>query len=249
LKFWMKHYYHRMDFILPQSDFSKKYLFELGVNTPSEVVSNGVDLNVFKKETDPYVLGYLKRKYYIDTENDFNVVFLGRLSKEKCIETLIYATKLVSDKNLNIKCHIIGNGTMKDELINLARDLGLSKKVSFLGHIPRIDLIGILSLCDLYVHTSEIELEGMALLEAMACNLPILVSDSRTSASSQFVQNNGELFEHKNSLDLSNKIINLMNDKELCKRYGVNSLEVAKRYSFDENMDKLSNILSRGLSI
>lgn len=247
IEFSMRIYYKNVDFVIPQSEFSKRLLLEIGIRLPSEIVSNGVDLNIYKKEDDQLLLAYIKRKYSIDTENFFNIAFLGRLSKEKSVETLIYATKQLVDKGKKINVFLIGNGTEKDYLVNLTRDLSLLNHVKLLGHIPTIDLIGVLSLCNIYVHPSEIELEGMALLEAMACGLPIIVSDSKLSASSQFVNTNGELFENKNSLDLSNKLLRYVENPDLLKNLSAASLETAKQYSFDQNMNKLSKLLADNL--
>jgi glycosyltransferase involved in cell wall biosynthesis len=86
------------------------------------------------------------------------------------------------------------------------------------------------------------ELEGMVVLEAMACGKPIIIANSKESASRFFVDENGLLFEPKNPADLSEKILTLLNDKILREKMGQKSLEMSKHYDINKSVLKLEEL-------
>ncbi len=239
----MRIYYSQARHILPQSRFSAELLKRYTQNENVTIISNGVDTKQFKKLPKD-VVEYIADKFHLNV-NDFNIAFLGRMSKEKCVEDLINAFSEFVKIRTNARLVLIGNGPYKDELINLVRELKLVGKVSFLGYISKADVIGVLNVCDVYAHPSEIELEGMSLLEAMACGKPIVVSDSPLSASSQFVENNGFTYNHHNIIDLRDKLLKMYDSKiegslEILSQ---KSLNIAQKYSFNESVAKLNDLL------
>jgi hypothetical protein len=79
----------------------------------------------------------------------------------------------------------------------------------------------------------------MVVLEAMACGKPILIANSKESASVDFVQGNGFLFKSGDSVDLSKKISKLLEDDILRKKMGKKSLELSRNYDINRSVDKL----------
>ena len=76
----------------------------------------------------------------------------------------------------------------------MARSLDVAPHVTFCGFVPDDELPAAISAADLFVMPSLAELEGMAVLEAMACGKPLLIADAPYSAATDFVQDNGRLF-------------------------------------------------------
>jgi glycosyltransferase involved in cell wall biosynthesis len=88
---------------------------------------------------------------------------------------VLEALALVSRKHRRCRCLIVGRGPLEDELRAKSRELGLSESVRFLGFSE--DVRPYLETADVYVSASEKEGLPLALVEAMACGLPTVVTD------------------------------------------------------------------------
>lgn len=110
-----------------------------------------------------------------EENSDILIVNMGRLSEPKGQWHLIRAMKYVNKYNKNAKLKIIGEGSYRDILEKLIKDLSLEKIVELSGYIkdPFIEL----SKGDIYVSSSLWEGLPMALVEAGNCNLPIISTD------------------------------------------------------------------------
>ena len=101
----------------------------------------------------------------------------GELIKRKNHESIILAIAQISDNSLVYL--ICGHGQLESYLKGLVKELGIESKVIFAGY--RLDIIEIYQMADLYVFPSYQEGLPMALLEAMACGIPVVCSDIRGS--------------------------------------------------------------------
>ena len=125
------------------------------------VISNGV--------TDDFFL--------VPRESDSQVrrlLFVGRLSAHKNVATLLQALELV-DKTLGLD--IIGDGECRLQLEHLVNAKGLCN-VRFYGQLSRDEIKRFYSTCSAFVLPSTVEVQGIVLLEAMACRVPIIVTEA-----------------------------------------------------------------------
>jgi glycosyltransferase involved in cell wall biosynthesis len=106
---------------------------------------------------------------------DFLLVCAARLSEIKRIDILLHAIARVSRDNLHCKCVIVGDGPLREQLWEQAREMGLSDHVFFEGF--REDVRPYLQAGSAFVLTSRAEGLPLAVLEAMACGLPCIVTD------------------------------------------------------------------------
>src|SRR5699024_8269918 len=103
----------------------------------------------------------------------FLILSVGELNKNKNHETIIRSIAKLSD--LNVHYVICGQGPLKNYLRELSIELGIEKRVHLLGY--REDIPEICKVSDVFAFPSIREGLGMAALEAMASNLPILTSN------------------------------------------------------------------------
>jgi glycosyltransferase involved in cell wall biosynthesis len=115
---------------------------------------------------------------------------VGRLAKEKRHNLVMAAIKQSKFKD-KIQLVVTGQGALRAELIDLGNTL---PNPAFFEYVSQEKLISLFNTADLFIHASEIELEGMAVLEAIGCGLPALISDAEHSASAQFALNDDFLF-------------------------------------------------------
>jgi len=148
--------------------------------------------------------------HFIDGSNDYieehpgdYLIYVGRLTKEKGIMTLIDAAIKIGD----CKLKIIGEGPLKDDLIAYTKSRKAENYIEFLGHKSHEDVIKLLQNCKFLVIPSEwYEVTGLVIIEAFACGKPVI--GSRIGGIPELVKDHktGLLFEPGNADDLSSKI-------------------------------------------
>ncbi len=203
----------------------------------SVVISNGINAAEFRTVD----VGDFYERYAIPRDT-INLVFVGRLFPEKSIDTLIKAVPYITKRHPKVHVMIVGGGHLRRKLEVLAEDLGVAHQVTFLGLVSEEDKLFAYNASDIFVLPSFAELEGMVVLEAMACGKPIIISDSKMSASRYFVEDNGFLFETANPEHLADRALRLILDAELRKEMGEASREKSKQYDIHRSVDSLENV-------
>jgi glycosyltransferase involved in cell wall biosynthesis len=241
---WLKNICNKSCEIITTTKFSKKLAKEYGVDRKIHAISCGIDFSEFNpgKISDiPF-----REKYNLKNKKYF--LFVGRLMKEKNLSLLIKASSLINWKeNPQLKIVIVGEGPDTEELKFLARDLNVEKHIIFTGRIDDGLLKSAYKGCEALVHPSLVELEGLTVLEAMAFGKPILIANSKTSASPKFVKSNGFLIHPDNPKDLARKITFLMNNNKILEKFGRKSFKKIKRYSIEKSIDKIEKVLIRNI--
>lgn len=135
-------------------------------------------------------------------KDDFLLLSVGELNKNKNHEVVIRA--LAELKNPKIKYAICGKGPLKEYLEDLAVKLGVRNQLFLLGF--RTDVIEICKSADVFVFPSKREGLSVALMEAMACGLPCLVSDIRGNKELISDNEHNFLFRLQNKKELLEKL-------------------------------------------
>lgn len=112
----------------------------------------------------------------------------------------------------------------------LADRLGLSVRFGF---YPKPELLELIAMSDLYVHTSDAEIEAMSCMEAFACGRVPVIADSSKSATPQFALDRRSLFEAGNSSDLADRIDYWLEHPEERAQMEIAYAELAKQYNLD----------------
>jgi glycosyltransferase involved in cell wall biosynthesis len=147
-----------------------RLLRERGLRVPSRVISNGVDLRAYSPGPADE---RLRQRYALPPGRPL-IVSVGRLSPEKRMDVLLGAAARLEGALLAIA----GAGPDEARLRALARRLGVADRVRFLGFVPGSDLPGLYRLADVFATASEAELQGLAVMEAMAAGLPVVAVDA-----------------------------------------------------------------------
>ena len=134
----------------------------------------GVGVDV-KKYCSVVVDREVKRNQLGLAEDDFVLVSTGELNDNKNHKTVIHAVHRLN--NPSIKYLVCGQGPLENELLDLIQELGLEHQVILLGY--RTDVMEINHIADVFVFPSFREGLSVALMEAMACGLPVVCSDIR----------------------------------------------------------------------
>ena len=113
------------------------------------------------------------------TENEKLIVFVGNLSPEKGIDTLMKSVSLLvnGENKKYIKCAVIGDGVMKSELSSISQNLGLTDNMIFPGRLLPEEISIWLNACDVFCLPSYREGCPNVILEALASGCPVVASD------------------------------------------------------------------------
>lgn len=159
--------YRDADFITAVSAELAEEVRDLGVTAPVTVVPNGVDTaRVRSLAAQPFDHPFLDRGGPV-------LVSVGRLTRQKGFDLAIRALGLVPEARLLI----VGSGH-EAELRRLAAQNDVADRVAFLGF--QANPFAVMARCDLYVSASRWEGASNALLEALACGLPLVATDAPT---------------------------------------------------------------------
>jgi len=144
------------------------------------VVHNGIDplplpINTNLPGNVPARLPHSKRPVAI-RQNERVVLFLGRLTKQKGPDHFLAAAKKVLEKIKDVKFVIAGTGDMTPEVIEAVASAGLGSKVLFTGFLKVPDVERVFALADVYVMPSVSEPFGIAALEAIRHDVPVIMS-------------------------------------------------------------------------
>lgn len=237
-KLWNKYLawlYRKADLVIYPAEFGRNLLHHLvGREKPSAIISNGINIDRYKIKD----VGDFHDRFNIPKDT-INIIYVGRLYPEKSIDTLIKAIPHVIKEYPRMHVMLAGAGHVRPKLEKLVESLDINKHVTFLGLVSDEDKILAYNAGDIFVSPSFAELEGMTVLEAMACGKPIIVPNAEMNAAKFFVDNNGFLFKTADHLDLAEKILKLLNDPELREEMGKISFEKSKQYDIHRSVDLL----------
>lgn len=158
-------------------------------------------------------------KYQMGFENYFPILGTAtRLDREKGMEFLLEAAAHLKNAFPDLLLLVMGDGPIRENLIVLAKRLGITNQVRFLG--LREDVPRILRVLDIFVLPSLYEATGIVLAEAMACGKPVVTT--RVGGLPQLIQEgeDGFFVPPGDSLRLAEKIARVARDKDLARRMG-----------------------------
>ena len=212
-------------------------------NVTVEPLSNGVDLSKFGPKKAP---AKIYRKYHLPKDKPI-ALYVGRVDPEKSLSNVVSAFATVLDKVPDARLVIVGDGTDRRRLVDLAQALGIEKEVIFPGRIMPPDVMEVYRTAQLFVTASETETQGIVLIEAAATGLPLVAVDA--GAVRELCQNrkNGILCRPGDVNKLARAMINLFTDEELRKRYGEYSLEVAKQHDLNRTLQRFVEIYEEAI--
>lgn len=183
-------------------------------------IPNGVDTSMFY----PWVEDRraLRRKLGLFEEGKM-VICVGRLAPQKRVDLLIVALRQVRDRLPGARLVLVGDGPLRSELEQIVVRLGLDNSVIFAGNRP--DVAAYMQASDVFVLPSEAEGMSNAVLEAMACGLPVLVSDCEGNRELVTDGLDGMVFPRGSEKFLAQKIEALLLDTACAQRLAQAAIE------------------------
>ena len=182
------------------------------IEKKTTVIYHGIDLDIFDKEKKDQKFIYEKKETEIIIGN------AGRLTKQKGQHYFIDIAKKLVKKNINFKILIAGDGDLIEELAQRIKKNNLSDKIILLGFVK--EMTAFMNFIDIFALTSSWEGFGYVIVEAMACNKPVV--GFNISSNPEIVTHNktGFLVEYPDTTQFTDKIETLINNKKLLLKIG-----------------------------
>jgi len=211
---------NRCDRVTAPTATALMLLRDHGLRAPSQVVSNGIDLDVYSPGAADESL---RRRYALPAGRPL-ILSVGRLSPEKRADVLIEA--VAAQEEADTVLALAGSGPDEGRLRDLAVRRGVAERVRFLGFIPGTDLPGLYRLADLFAIASEAELQSLVTMEAMASGLPVVAVNAGALGELVHPGENGFLARPGRAADVAGSFDLLGRDPQLRARMSKSGLRI-----------------------
>ena len=205
------------------NEYEKKIFEKFNQTSKIEVIRNGINLETMKTKTQNF-----KKKHGIVLPF---VLFIGRFSKVKGIDILLYAIKILKDRLEleNIRFVIMGvDFGFQNQMIQMIDDFGIKEKIHLITNPSREDVIAAYSESEFLVLPSRWELSPLTPLEGFAFKKPVISTNVHGIPSTIADRKNGILVKNEDFHELAEAIMELINDKQKCLEYGLSGYNLVK---------------------
>lgn len=225
------------DGVTAVSDSLRKDTYaNLKVTRDIEVIHNFIDLDRFNKQRKDHF------RKAVAPQGEKLIVHTSNFRKVKRVQDVVAVFQKVS-KAVPSKLLLIGDGPERHNIEQLVREMSICSDVRFLGKQEMVEEI--LSICDLFIMPSETESFGLAALEAMACQVPVISSNSggmpelNIDGVTGFMSNVGDVD------DMAEKAKFILSDEARLLKFKQNALKRAKDFDINVILPRYEQYYSR----
>jgi glycosyltransferase involved in cell wall biosynthesis len=239
-RYLVKYVLRKADLITTDSNSAIRTILGFGVDEEKvKLIVHGVDLRLFHPIENKEDL-----KEELCVKQNYHVVISTRnLQPAYDVGTLIKAIPHIINECPNTYFLIVGDGTLRRQLEELAYRLGVAENVRFVGSVSNREMPKFLGVSDIFVSTSLSDTRSISLLEAMANGLPVVVTDLDGNKECVKEGVNGFLFSKGDFKALAEKIVYLLRDEDTRRRFGAISRRyVEKEGSYEKEMRKMEKL-------
>jgi glycosyltransferase involved in cell wall biosynthesis len=226
--------------ILTVSEYERQRILQHFKLPDDQVVTvyNGVGES-FKKIDDASTLQDIKKKYNLPDEYIF---FLGNTDPKKNVEGVLKSLSILRKEN-KLTFQLLMLDINRDYLQNLASRIGdteVLNHITFCGYVPNYELPAIYSMAKVFLYPSLRESFGIPLLEAMACGVPVITSN--TSSMPEVAADAAIRINPTNPAEIAAAIDNLLNDTDMQQQLITKGFERVNQFTWKNNAIKTLNI-------
>ncbi|WP_281232719.1 N-acetyl-alpha-D-glucosaminyl L-malate synthase BshA [Flavobacterium gelatinilyticum] len=231
---------NKSDYVTSVSQSLKEDTLKLfKIKNKIKVIPNFIELDRVKK--DPAAPCH---RYVMANENERIITHISNFRKVKRIPDIIKIFYNIQ-KEMPAKLMMVGDGPEKEKAEILCQELGILEKVIFFGNSNEIDKI--LCMTDLFLLPSETESFGLAALEAMACGVPVISSNSGGLPEVNFDGVSGYLSNVGNVEEMAKNAVKILKDDKTLNEFKANALEVAKKFDIKNILPKYEALYQKAI--
>ncbi|HPO49668.1 MAG TPA: glycosyltransferase, partial [Spirochaetota bacterium] len=235
-------FFDRCDEVVSPGIVTADFLVKENLKTPVTIVSNGV-------EVDKYANFNFTGKFPLDIdEKNRYLIYVGRISEEKCLRVLFESVDIIKNKHNNIRLIVVGGGPFLKKYKDMVNKMSLNDYVHFTGMIPNKDFLesGILKKMEMFVTPSTSENQPMTIIEAIMFGLPIVGADAKGNP--ELIEDNGFKCKPNDGADMADKIIRILEDDALKLKFSQKSLQLRDKYNIVNTSNKMEALYYKTLN-
>jgi len=202
------------------------------------VISNGVDLRRFHPDPDsPDERQAVTERYGLDPARPI-ILHVGRVDREKNVDDVVRAAAIAM-ASTDAQLLVVGDGNRLQDMEELARELGIARQSRFIGFVePTGDLPALYRSGSVFVLASELESEGIVILEAAACGVPIVAV--RATSMPELVEETGcgYLVPPGDVHAMADRIVQVLRDPAAQRALGQAGVAMAQSHSLDLTLER-----------
>ena len=248
-RFMAKYSLKKASAVVLDSDVQEKACIALGCDPKKIVKFPWVDLQLIlsniEKNADDKRRNADKFREKLGWHEDDPVIISTRHHEPIYnMECLMQAVPSVVEEVPTARFLILGEGSLTEKLKKSAATMGVSANVKFLGRVPFSEIPKYLEMADIYVSTSLSDGTSASLIEAMACKLPVIVTDIPGNREWIIDRSNGLLFPIQDHKSLAENIVKLFKDDASRKSLGKKAYEtVMEKADWQKNSKLLDKLI------
>lgn len=235
---WIKHlilravHNHLLNYTITNNYSAYNSSIEFGFKNKVLVIPNGIEIRPFSP----------RRKL---DDKTITIISVGRLVKSKAYETAIKCIALLKKilkNNYELKYKIVGHGPEQDSIAANIEYYGLGEEIELITYPS--DIYELLESSDIYLSTTTFEGISNAIMEAMNCALPLVVTDAGDNSRLVLNNKNGFLTAIHDYKDMAEHLCFLIENPTIRKQMGMKSYKhLVKSFSFEAFQNKYLNLL------
>jgi N-acetyl-alpha-D-glucosaminyl L-malate synthase BshA len=219
------------------SENLKKETFELfDIKNNIEVIPNFICLKEYKMDNNDF---YKKR---FAPNNEKVICHVSNFRKVKRIEDVIIAFEGIS-KEMDVKLLLVGDGPERARLEQISRNSKFSKNIFFLGSLKSTKEV--LNISDLFILPSSKESFGLSALEAMACGVPVIASDSGGIPEVISHGKSGLLNSVGDTYQMTKNALKLLSNDSLLESFKTNAYQQAMKFDIEVILPKYESLYEK----
>lgn len=205
--------------------FKEKYKVKRDVH----IIPSGIDVTRFYEENiDKKEVASLKKELGIK-KDDYIILYVGRIAKEKNIDFLINNLKDIVKKIPKVKMIIVGDGPDMKDLLELTHQNKLDKYITFTGKVPWVNVPKYYQLANVFVTASQTETQGLTVIEAMGASKPVVAIKDESFELVMTDRQDGLFFT--TDIEFQKLILKLHDDKEFANMIASQARITANSYN------------------
>lgn len=233
---------NKSDVVTSVSESLKQATYELlDIKKEIEVIPNFIELNKVKNELETNC-----ERSVMAHPNERIVTHISNFRKIKRIDDVIEVFYKIQQK-IPAKLMMVGDGPERDKAEKLCEKLQISDKVIFFGNSNEVDKI--LSYSDLFLLPSETESFGLAALEAMACGVPVISSNSGGLPEVNMDGFSGYLSNVGDTSEMAENALRILQNKDTLQTFKQNALESAQKFDIKNILPLYEEVYKKAIQL